>query len=62
MKTISDYEFYAKKGSKSFVVQQSGFSSEDAKRRIMLKDKCIVIGKLKRKFTYPHVEGGMRIK
>ena len=62
MKTISEYEFKAKKNGRKFIIQQSAFSIADAKRRIKKKVKNIEIGKTLKKLSYPHNEGGRKIK
>ena len=62
MKTIAEYEFRAIRNGRKFIVQQSAFSIADAKKRIMRKVKNIEIGKTLKKLSYPHNEGGRKIK
>lgn len=61
MRKIYEYEFWIEHKGKLKTVQQSAFDSNDAKRRIKDKLPDCKIGKLKKKFQYPHMEGGKKI-
>lgn len=61
MKKIYEYEYSVEHKGRKITVQQSAFDSDDAKKRIKEKLPDCKIGKLKKKFQYPHMEGGKKI-
>lgn len=61
MRKIYEYEFDIEHKGKKKTIQQSAFDLGEAKRRIKDKLPDCKIGKLKRKFQYPHLEGGKKI-
>lgn len=60
MKDIFEYEFKLERHGKEQIIQQSGTSLNDARRRII--GKGIKFDRLEflRRFSYPHFEGGKK--
>lgn len=61
MRKIYEYEFDVEHKGKKQVVQQSAFGVPDAKMRIKSKLPDAKIGKMRKRFTYPHMEGGKKV-
>lgn len=59
-KPIYEYEFSGKHKGKTETIQQSETSKSNAEKRIKAKLKGVTNLKYRKKFAYPHLEGGKK--
>ena len=60
MKRISEYEFEITRNGKKQIVQQSETNRDRAERAFKKKIKGITCITFKKRFSYPHLEGGRK--